>query len=67
MRVFKSSADHDSGEETFLENEDTDMDLISLTEREEGYERKSSSAIAFPKPLRVSKLVGHAGTFNSPC
>ena len=51
MRVSKFSADQDSSDETFLENEDTDMDLISLTEREEGYERKSSSAVAFPKPL----------------
>ena len=32
----KSSADHDYGDETFVENEDTDM--VSLTERDEGYE-----------------------------
>ena len=66
MRVFKSSADQDSGDETFLESEDTDMDLVSLTERDEGYGRKSGWAVAFPKPLAVSKLVRHAQTFNIP-
>ena len=65
MLISKSSADQDYGDETFVENEDTDM--VSLTERDEDYERKSSCAVAFPEHLPVSKFVRHARTFNSPC
>ena len=36
MQVSKSSADQDYGDETFVENEDTDM--VSLTERDEVYD-----------------------------